>query len=488
MMIRSLEAQKGQALIYGIFLLLCVLTAFFFLFNTGQLAKEKTKLVNTSDAVAYSAGVMQARALNYDAYNNRALIANEVVTAQMVSVASWSQFAKTKMQNLGSIHPECYSTDGTSNGVGAMLKYRPKYGFWCAIAAQTIGQSGGTFDNAMDATHKVAERAVEAANVTKTVITEAQDFLHTPAFFESMRGNVMREVADANYANDGTVTVEPLNMINGMASLMNDDWKGFTKKYSGDERVRFRDLSVYAANTDSFVPQRKWTSKAPIPTPECFPWAWKKNSVKRRGGTELIGFDEWKAADTESFHRWKLRKGKRIKPKCVKEEKPTGYGVQEAYAANQGDGGKTFGGAKSDNPSAYGRASSTSWGYSGIPSYYDLSEDWLSKTFDPRMKFGVRVVRQKSEVRTSDGASQIKTTADSRINGYNSNLAKSEMSAVSTTEVFFERPASYRENVYAQNKMPSRTMEIGSLFNPYWQVRMIHSDKDVNLQRARQMQ
>ena len=40
------------------------LAALFFLFNTGQLTREKTKLVNTADAVAYSAGVMNPRALS----------------------------------------------------------------------------------------------------------------------------------------------------------------------------------------------------------------------------------------------------------------------------------------------------------------------------------------------------------------------------------------------------------------------------------------
>jgi hypothetical protein len=70
------------------------LAALFFLFNAGQLSSEKTKLVNTADAVAYSAGVMHARALNFDAYSNRALVANEVLVAQTVSLSFWSQYAK----------------------------------------------------------------------------------------------------------------------------------------------------------------------------------------------------------------------------------------------------------------------------------------------------------------------------------------------------------------------------------------------------------
>jgi hypothetical protein len=68
------------------------LAALFFLFNVGQLTQEKTKLVNTSDAVAYSAGVMNARAMNFAAYTNRALVANELAIAQAVSLASWGDY------------------------------------------------------------------------------------------------------------------------------------------------------------------------------------------------------------------------------------------------------------------------------------------------------------------------------------------------------------------------------------------------------------
>jgi hypothetical protein len=89
---KSKRGQAGQALIYGLFMLTAGLASLFFLFNVGQLTQEKTKLVNTSDAVAYSAGVMHARAMNFAAYTNRAMVANELAVAQSVSLASWGAF------------------------------------------------------------------------------------------------------------------------------------------------------------------------------------------------------------------------------------------------------------------------------------------------------------------------------------------------------------------------------------------------------------
>ena len=59
-----LVRQRGQAMIYGLFMLIAGLAALFFLFNTGQMTAEKTKLVNTADAVAYSPRKAQNRRLN----------------------------------------------------------------------------------------------------------------------------------------------------------------------------------------------------------------------------------------------------------------------------------------------------------------------------------------------------------------------------------------------------------------------------------------
>jgi hypothetical protein len=100
--------QQGQALTYGIFVLMGGLAALLFVFNTGQLTAEKNKLVNTADAVAYSAAVMQARALNFDAYTNRAPMANEVMLAQAVSIAAWSTHVVRHTENIAPLNCRSY--------------------------------------------------------------------------------------------------------------------------------------------------------------------------------------------------------------------------------------------------------------------------------------------------------------------------------------------------------------------------------------------
>jgi len=89
----KLHRQKGQALVLAVICMLVFVVGVLVLFNTGQLVNKKVQLNNTADAAAYSAAVQQARAYNLIAYLNRAQVANEVATAQMVSMHSWMNFA-----------------------------------------------------------------------------------------------------------------------------------------------------------------------------------------------------------------------------------------------------------------------------------------------------------------------------------------------------------------------------------------------------------
>ena len=81
-----LRRESGQALPLGLALVLFGVFGALVLFNTGKVTTDKTKLVNAADAAAYSGSVWQARALNYQAYTNRAMVANQVSIAQAVTL------------------------------------------------------------------------------------------------------------------------------------------------------------------------------------------------------------------------------------------------------------------------------------------------------------------------------------------------------------------------------------------------------------------
>ncbi|MHB1232074.1 MAG: pilus assembly protein TadG-related protein [Burkholderiales bacterium] len=450
-LLKGRRYQQGQALVYGIFVMMGGLAALFFLFNTGQLSREKTKLVNTADAVAYSAGVMNARALNFEAYTNRAMVANTVAIAQLVSLSSWMQY----VNNLADY-----------GWVADNPKFAPFYpSYEAALSAKGLVDPSD-----------LGKLAEISDDIIRKALMTAQQVAY--AGLIPARQEIMDDVAKANYHSDGLVTVEQL-------TLPSNDFTGFVSRYSDDQRTRFAEVAKIAAYRDKFLPKRSWL----------LPGLWsdcggatatgRVDFLTRRGGTELLGFDEWKAMDTLSEKRW-VPKSKTDALCMAIAETPAGWGLQSAADSPSLDLDPThYDYSLAVNPGSSALAiatSSDSWGYSGLPNFYDLSNDAL-KQDDPRLQFAIRVRRDKSQTVTSEGRSTIATS--SRLNAYHALPAGgSELVAVSASEVFFQRPADAQNNVYGESI--GKPHEIGSLFNPYWQVRLIQSAD--NIRKAQAMQ
>lgn len=419
-----LARQRGQALIYGIFLLLAGSAALFFMFNTGQLTSEKTKLVNTADAVAYSAGIMHARALNFDSYTNRAMMANEVAIAQMVSISSWIQYAE---RHINAVPPlNCLTWYSVPIAL-ALVKYEP---LCLAMAYPPIRLA---VNYAKQVINPVAAGVVTASELAKENLQLSQ-----AAMFVAMipaRKKVMEDVAESNYRNDGTIKVDTIPLT--------DNWSLFDggpllKRYTGNERTRFRDAELDAAFADAFVKGRNWDDHS----------AWKfcvpiRGDANRTGGTTLNGFDSWQANDSANLRVEGLRG---FIPKCKTIRT---YGL--------GSGSRTA-----------NKSSGSGWRYSGVPSFFELSAAALK--YEPNNKdaakrevlvrFAIRLTRDKDQAKTSEGRSGVKPSG--RLDLSHGDEAKNVMAALSTSEVFFDRPVARGDG----------KKELASTFNPFWQVRL----------------
>lgn len=247
----------------------------------------------------------------------------------------------------------------------------------------------------------------------------------------------MEEVVDANYAKDGNV-----QLLAGGPAGLTDQWSNFARKYTGNDRIRLAILSRKAAFTDHFVPGRNWEEEALV-TGGC-----GKNSMIRSGGTDLIGLDEWRASDNlvfkeRYFRRWRCR------------TRYIGLGSGNTSARKGGVGN-------------YSGFSSRSWPqYTGIPDFYDLA---VLNTTNPSLKLTVKLVRDANQIKTGDARSDIRAVNDGNElnpNRFLTKLKGNKMQAMAASEVFFERPVS------APN---ARGQELASLFNPFWQVRLIQPD------------
>lgn len=417
--------QRGQALIYGLFVLTVGLVALFFLFNTAQLSNEKTKLVNTADAVAYSAGVMHARALNFAAYTNRALMANEVLIAQMVSVSSWIDYAEGHVRGVPPLN--CTYPPYSVPAALALVEYLPL----CVALSWPPGAAAVNYaKQGVDMVSPIVMAASESAkaNLQLSQVTMFAAML-------PVRLEVMQQVADANYQNDGSVHVDPIPLIDDF--LMHEGGP-FVTRFSGQDRTRFRQAELTAANLDEFVPDRSWSSSSPWP---CLPVPPRGDAV-RTGGTELIGFDEWRANDDASLTVESLH----IKLLSIKCKTDVYYDLG------------------SGNRSA--RKNQGGWNYTGVPSFFEINkkaQDRMPKDGDygPTLRFAVRLTRAKEQIRTSEGRSAIKPSG--KISIFEGKEAGGGMAAIATSEVYFDRP----------EKRSDGRQELPSLFNPYWQVHLV---------------
>jgi Putative Flp pilus-assembly TadE/G-like len=80
--------QQGQSSVFVIVFLGITILSLVFLYKAGKLTSEKMELQNAADAAAYSVALLEARDLNFMAYTNRAMIANEVAVGQAVGLAA----------------------------------------------------------------------------------------------------------------------------------------------------------------------------------------------------------------------------------------------------------------------------------------------------------------------------------------------------------------------------------------------------------------
>jgi hypothetical protein len=390
------RAERGQALIYGLFMMVAASTAIYFMFYTGNLANEKTKLVNTADAVAYSAGVMHARALNFDASINRAMVANEALAAQLVSLASWTRYTKTHFENARSLN--CWSYYSVPVALG-LARYKPV----CVIAAYPASEIA--LEPAAKIVDEVAGGLMALTSAAQAALQVAQGSMFASLAGADgaggMRARVMQEVADANYSGEGRIRVDSVRLNDGFFLF---DGGPLIALYAKDARVRFKAVAVNAAYKDQFVKGRRWDDASPWPC-----WVAVRGEFKRRGGTEMVGLEEWKAMDTASLHR----KGPGFFGCKSGGEQPLGYASQSA-ADNPQEGGGDFGGAY-DNPRAAGMAKSGSWGYKGLPNFFELSKKALeyapgnpdASKRELRVIFSIRVTRDESQTRTPDGTSSL---------------------------------------------------------------------------------
>jgi hypothetical protein len=421
--------QSGQALLLGLLLLIAGALMLLALFSSGQVLNTRQRLTDAADAAALSAATWRARALNYVAYTNRAIVAQEVALAQAVTLASWARHLETLTQNaetLSVLHPP----------VAPVLSM---------LAA--LAKSG------REATDQAVSLEMEWRADTnlgyKVWLARSQEWLLRSADVFAL-GALANEVARATDSRF-------------FAFALGDggQFARFTETQDSPEaKQRVRELIT--SSLDAYTANPRSTDiRLPLPS-SCAGRSGDLNRwtlwLRRRGGTGLHEtLETWSAIDTTALHDWRPRGFLGLGGCSDREAAPLGwglYGEPVSWAGAQREAGRV-------NPASTSHALFT-WGLgsngaAGIPIVRDLSAiraqepaAWssqlavLARVDLAKVSTAARVGASVGRLRLSDGDHP------------------SRLAALSAAEVYFSPPPD------------SATLpQSPSLFSPFWQARLV---------------
>ncbi len=443
-------SQRGQAVIYGLAVLAFGVGVLYFVQRTGTLVEQKIRLVDTADAAAYSAAVLDARVLNFDAYTNRAMLADSVSIGQLVSLSSWLDYAS----HLPDVQSRFLAE------VGNPVKYP-------AMEAPLSVATGLARTSSQTQQLLAGLRRQEDTEVHEILMLAQVEALAT---LPLQRQQTMDAVAGASGYAPGALRLQWLPGTPPLGMLQ------FIQRDAGAQRQRFADMVLGAVDGESFNTARNWLMPATYddcPTAELTA---RRDMLVRRGGTNLLSLDEWRAVDTLSDHVW-VPAGPEDLLCDLPLELPGATGLQDLAAQPTSfDADPThYGASELFNPLATSEAqllgmdsSNSSYRFQGIPAVYALS-DAQRKEQDPRL----RLVLMASTAPAAGRPSQVpQPWADS----YSAQAADGRMVAVSAAEVYFDPPAA----------PGSSGAGLPNLFQPYWRAHLVASPTGVREAQALQ--
>jgi hypothetical protein len=414
--VASCRFVRGQVFALLLPMLAVLVAALWWVLETGESVVEKQRLRNTADAAVLAAAAWQARALNFDATMNRAIVANEALIAQSVSLRGWSEYMDQMLTR--------------SSLVTAAVPYLGEVMLY-------LQRGWHVLDRVLQPALLTAEAATSVVNHDLAL---AQRGMH-----ESVPVMVNAIVHDVVARNDPRYEVTvggDLLLAGGAAS-----WSGFSSFYGGAWRWRQRD--VVQRSLDGFTHERNWSlgvlPGAPL------------GRLEKRGGTDLIDFDTWRAIETFAMHQRRyLIVGR------MREAVPIAWAGVENGERSMARG--IHGGAFRTNPRTARlaeRQTRKGVGYLGLPSMWDLSATQRSEFSPPLV--AVRVALR--EDRRRGAAATLGFGAMEDLEGANHPLGSASrlpmmVEAAATTS--FARPVPRADGA----------QEAPSLYSPYWRPRL----------------
>jgi len=447
--------QRGQAILWFLAMTAACCAALALVFNVGQVANEKEKTVNAADATALAGAMVEARMLNFDSYCNRAIIADEVNVAQLISLDSWYQYLNQFSQNLRTAF-------GWVPEVGNILQS-------LATAMMEGGEDLDAFVQAM----------ITADQTAVTGMLEAQQYAVRSTAVPAAR-DIANKIATANQASVVTAVEATAFALNLQA------WLDFTKVYGKDDNGR-DDRSTVAgvilASRDQFSTHRDGGAVIDaINLALGGPFA--PTGVQKTSGDTILptengltNYDRWEAQDSLDMWVGLQLFGQTIFKTYL--PLPLAWGRRDAD--QQGVLGANWDGTSHcplpGTPNCeYAYRAGRAWsGWSGMPQITNLTNPGNANN-DPSLTYVVGVTKA-APTTTQQLGMNVPVTGPQGSPDLKDNLRNNQLASISAARVSFMRP-DWNTNDKTEGHLPNqyKVHEYASLYNPYWQARLTNPD------------
>lgn len=484
----SSRAQTGQVMPMTAIFIVVVLLALWVMYDAGELMSNKIRLQNTADNVAYSMATLVARDLNFIAYTNRGMVANQIGIAQMVGLSSWAASIEQFAVNM--------------NEIGQAIPYVGAF----SGAAESAATAGSL------AVDQIVERMIPLNDGVIEGLSSAQRVFHQGfvlqlATFGSdiARGNdpdaySLLSIGNASLPDAGSVVRDWNRQIGEQYRLRRS--AGETSDEPLDNR-RYRDFErVVQDSRDRFSANRSYRWPRPF-TDSAGALRWR---TRKYGGTELLRtLDpddqtyrwDWAAMETVSLYAemyvpisgWETAPG-------VPRELPLAWGA--AHALDQSRDPLRF----HDYGVSRVRRASSLWGngtwrnrdaarllltspaYSrsiggkdhvnhslayigGLRAFYELRDDRSPDGGPAVIALYVKDAQHiDSQSRIVEGGGgNVASGLDTDASG---GLIAGRIGAVAKAQPYYARPTGL-----TAWRRTDGYMELANLYNPYWQPRLI---------------
>ncbi len=427
--------QAGQALVWFLSVIAASLAVMCSVYCVAQITSAKQKLINATDAGALAGAAEQARLLNFMAYGNRAMIASDVMVAQMVSLDSWLRWLRQSSLGIE------YAT--------RLIPYIQVIGVLFNGVYQVVNPVEVVFSKSLDGLLMGLDAFKTQAQLANDAAYQAGGILAVLAAQNVLRANSLSGGSNIDYILPNLRA--PL--MGGAVGLNDILWRDFTRLYSGQQRERL--AQVVSDSRDQFSVRRDGN--------QLTNWNIGLARSKKRGTTLLRNYERWEAQDT-----WDIRMPRPFRSALTL---PVGWG-----RADSGEGGHLMIGNERIHDLAFSSRKDYQW--SGISSIRDLSP---SSGQHKLYFFQVAAVPNNEVLNTSaNGVNFIPFENGESVLGSSylgNSLLSGQITSVSAASVYFERPQKGVSDWTAQAwsggpglMRQDHVKEYASLYNPFWQV------------------